>query len=190
MPCFVNSLYLTECIEGVESGGGGDGRNRRNGGGKTGWYVKLKKIIKKILYKLKWVLLGRSLKAKSTLTFSRWSWRESMRRSPTGCQDPLSTSAWRSLRSSSSSASWSSCRLSRASSAFLCQSAECMFNLSHSVLTSSACFCRSRVTFWALSSGRSSKLAIWQGFRPHPFLLKKKKHCWKGQTRRKEGNVD
>lgn len=109
-----------------------------------------------------------------TLTFSRWSWRESMRRSPTGCQDPLITSAWRSLRSSSSVASWSSWSLSSASSIFLCQSAECRFNFSHSVLTSSACFRRSRVTFWALSSGGSSKLVIRQGFRPHSFLFLKK----------------
>lgn len=99
-----------------------------------------------------------------------------MRRSPTGCHDPLITSAWRSLRSSSSVASCSSWSLSRASSIFLCQSAECRFNFSHSVLTSSACFRRSRVTFWAFSSGGSSKLVIRQGFRPHSFLCLKKKN--------------
>lgn len=124
-----------------------------------------------------------------TLTFSRWSWRESMRRSPTGCQDPLITSAWRSLRSSSSVASWSSWSLSRASSSFLCQSAECRFNFSHSVLTSSACFRRSRVTFWALSSGGSSKLVIWQGFRPQSFLFKKKKTLLKRSSWKKESTV-
>lgn len=121
-----------------------------------------------------------------TLTFSRWSWRESMRRSPTGCHDPLITSAWRSLRSNSSVASWSSWSLSRASSIFLCQSAECRFSFSHSVLTSSACFRRSLVTFWALSSGGSSKLVTQQGFRQHSFLCLKKPHCWKGHTGRKK----
>lgn len=92
-----------------------------------------------------------------TLTFSKWSWRESISRSPTGCQDPLNTSAWRSFRSTSSIASWRPCSLSRASSIFFCQSADCRFNLSHSVLTSSACLWRSFVTLWALSSGGSSK---------------------------------
>lgn len=92
-----------------------------------------------------------------TLTFSKWSCRESISRSPTGCQDPLNASAWRSFRSSSSIASWRPCSLSRASSIFFCQSAERRFSLSHSVLTSSACLRRTLVTFWALSSGDRSK---------------------------------
>lgn len=130
-----------------------------------------------------WSLKGpQSTAIDGTLTFSRWSCSVSIRRSPTGCHDPLITSAWRSLRSSSSVASWSSWSLLRASSIFLCQSAECRFNLSHSLLTSLACFRRSRVTFWALSSGGSSKLVIWQSFRPHSFLFKKtllKRSQWK-----------
>lgn len=105
-----------------------------------------------------------------TLTFSRWSCRESMSRSPTGCQDPLNASAWRSFRSSSSMASWRPCSLSRASSIFFCQSADCTFSLSHSVLTSSACLCRSLVALWALSSGDRSKCESGGAFKTYSIL--------------------
>ena len=108
-----------------------------------------------------------------TLTFSKWSCRESISRSPTGCQDPLNTSAWRSFRSSSSIASWRPCSLSRASSIFFCQSADCRFSLSHSLLTSSACLCRSLVTFWALSSGDSSKCESQKAFKTYSVLEEK-----------------
>lgn len=108
-----------------------------------------------------------------TLSFSKWSCRESMSRSPTGCQDPLNTSAWRSLRSSSSIASWRLCSLSRASSIFFCQSADCRFSLSHSVLTSSACLWRILVTLWALSSGDSSKCESQKSFKKYSVLEEK-----------------
>lgn len=105
-----------------------------------------------------------------TLTFSKWSCRESISRSPTGCQDPLKASAWRSFRSSSSIASWRPCSLSRASSIFFCQSADCRFSLSHSALTSSACLCRSLGTLWALSSGDRSKCESEEAFKTYSAL--------------------
>lgn len=108
-----------------------------------------------------------------TLTFSKWSCRESISRSPTGCQDPLNASAWRSFRSSSSIASWRPCSLSSASSIFFCQSADWRFSLSHSVLTSSACLCRSLVTLWALSSGDRSKCESKEAFKTY-FVLELK----------------
>ena len=94
-----------------------------------------------------------SLPLRLTMVFSMWSCRESISRSPTGCQVALASSAWVSRRSSWSMELCSSWSRSKARSTWLCQPPTCPFRRSHRSLTSPVCLRMARANPRAFSSG-------------------------------------
>lgn len=103
-----------------------------------------------------------------TMVLSMWSCRESISRSPTGCQVSLASSAWVSLRSSWSMELCSSWSRSRARSTWLCQPPMCPFRRSHRSITSPVCLRIARAKPRAFSSGvrsgrrKRSQLFCWK----------------------------
>lgn len=91
-----------------------------------------------------------------TMVLSMWSCRESISRSPTGCQVALASSARVSRRSSWSMELCSSWRRSRARSTWVCQPPTCPFRRSHLSRTSPVCLRMARANPRAFSSGVSS----------------------------------
>lgn len=88
-----------------------------------------------------------------TTVLSMWSCRESISRSPTGCQVALASSARVSRRSSWSMELCSSWSRSKARSTWLCQPPTCPFKRSHRSLTSPVCLRIARANPRAFSSG-------------------------------------
>lgn len=88
-----------------------------------------------------------------TMVLTMWSCRESISRSPTGCQVALASSARVSRRSSWSMELCSSWSRSRACSTWLCQPPMCPFRRSHRSRTSPVCLRMARANPRAFSSG-------------------------------------
>lgn len=84
------------------------------------------------------------------------SWRECTGTSATGSHESFTISACWSWTSRWSSALYSSNKRCRCCSTDRCQSIKVTWSLFHSDSTSSISFCRTRLTFWALSSGETS----------------------------------
>lgn len=92
-----------------------------------------------------------------TVVFSMWSCSESMSRSPTGCQRPLTSSGRLRCTSNWSMALCKSWSFSRERSTCSCQPPTCPSSLSQRSRTSAACFRIALATRWAFSSGDNSK---------------------------------
>lgn len=88
-----------------------------------------------------------------TMVLSMWSCRESISRSPTGCQVALASSACVSRRSSWSMELCSSWSRSKARSTCVCQPPTCPFSRSHRSLTSPVCLRMALASSLAFSSG-------------------------------------
>lgn len=119
-----------------------------------------------------------------------------MRRSPTGCHDPLITSAWRSLRSSSSPwPPFAKFLESFEASSYFSASQPSAGSIFPTCVDSQPAFVGVVGHSGLSPSGGSSKLAKWQGFRAtfaFVFLKKKKKKtktCSKGHTGEKKEKV-
>lgn len=92
-----------------------------------------------------------------TMVLSMWSCSESMSKSPTGCQRPLTSSGWLRCTSSWSMALCRSWSFSRERSTCSCQPPTCPSSLSQRSRTSAACFRIALATRWAFSSGDNSE---------------------------------
>lgn len=88
-----------------------------------------------------------------TTVLLMWSCKESISRSPTGCQVALASSARVSRRSRWSMELCSSWSRSNARSTWLCQPPTCPFRRSHRSLTSPVCLRMARAKPRAFSSG-------------------------------------
>lgn len=91
-----------------------------------------------------------------TLMVSMCSWRECTGSSATGSHDSFTISACWSWMSRWSSALYSSNKRCRWCSSVRRQSIKASWSLFHSDSTSAISFCRTRLTFWARSSGETS----------------------------------
>lgn len=96
-----------------------------------------------------------------TVVLLMWSCRESMSRSPTGCQQPLTSSGRLRCTSSWSIALCRSWSFSRERSTCSCQPPTCPSSLSQRSRTSAACFRIALATRWAFSSGDNSERRRW-----------------------------
>lgn len=92
-----------------------------------------------------------------TSVLSMWSCRESISRSPTGCQEALVSSAHVSRRSSWSIELCRSWRRSKARSTWLCHPPTCPFRRSQRSFTSPVCLQIARAKPRAFSSGVGSE---------------------------------